>query len=89
MSMMNNFAFKVILSAGDTDSQKYYADLIGMKDKPKSSVTRGSIFSQATETKSTERAYIIEPADLANMGKSLVLLTPGGYIRLHKNFYFK
>lgn len=90
MSMMNNFAFKIILSAGDTDSQKYYADLIGMEDKPKSSVTSGSFFSQqVTETKSTERAYIIEPAKLAHLGKSLVLLTPGGHIRLLKNYYFK
>lgn len=91
MSMMNNFAFKVILSAGDTDSQKYYADLIGQEDKQKTSVTSGGIWSsqKATETKTTERGYIVEPAELASLGDELILLYPGGFKRLKKNFYFK
>lgn len=91
MSMMNNFAFKVVLSAGDTDTQRYYADLIGQEDKLKTSTTSGSIWNgqSATETKSTERGYIVEPAELANLGDELFLLYPGGYKRLQKNYYFK
>lgn len=90
MTMMNNFAYKVILSAGDTDSQRYFADLIGMEDRKKTSTTSGSIWSSnATSTTSTERAYIIEPAALANLGNELVLLSPEGYKRLRKNFYFR
>lgn len=91
MSMLNNFAYKVILSAGDTDTQRYYADLIGQEEKTKTSITSGSIFSghSSTETRSTERGYIIEPAALANLRNDLVLLYPGGYRRLQKNFYFK
>lgn len=91
MSMLNNFAYKVILSAGDTDTQRYYADLIGQEEKTKTSITSGSFFSghSTTETKSTERGYIIEPAALANLGNDLILLYPGGYRRLRKNFYFK
>lgn len=90
MSMMNNFAFKVVLSAGDTDTQRYYADLIGQEDKIKKSTTSGSIWNSqsTTETKSTERGYIIEPAELSNLGNELVLLYPGGHKRLKKNFYF-
>ena len=91
MSMMNNFAFKIILSAGDTDSQRYYADLIGKKEVKKISTTSGSAWSgqSATETKSTERVYVIEPEDLASLGNELILLYPGGHKRLRKNFYFK
>lgn len=91
MAMMNNFAFKVILSAGDTDSQRYYADLIGQEDKKKVSITSGSVWNGQglTATKSTERGYIIEPAELANLGNELILLYPGGYKRLEKNYYFK
>ena len=91
MSMMNNFAYKVILSAGDTDTQRYYADLIGQEDKIKKSTTSGSIWNSqsVTETKTTERGYIVEPAELANLGNELILLYPGGYKRLRKNFYYK
>ena len=90
MSMLNNFAYKVVLSAGDTDTQKYYADLIGPEAKPKSSTTSAAPLSGGvTETKTTERGYIVEPADLANLGDELVLLYPGGYKRLQKNFYYK
>ena len=91
MSMLNNFAFKVILSAGDTDTQKYYADLIGQVDKLKTSTTSGSIWNSqsTTETKATERGYIVEPAELANLGDELILLYPGGHKRLKKNFYYK
>ncbi len=32
MAMMNNFSFKVILSAGDSDTQEYFAKLIGYKE---------------------------------------------------------
>lgn len=91
MSMMNNFSFKVILSAGDTDSQKYYSDLIGQEDKTHISTTSGSLFNsrELTKTKSIEKGYIIEPSELASLGDELILLYPGGVKRLHKNFYFK
>lgn len=91
MSMLNNFAFKAVLSAGDSDTQRYYADLIGQEDKPKRSTTSAAPLSGqgVTETKTTERGYIVEPADLANLGDELILLYPGGYKRLQKNFYYK
>lgn len=31
MAMMNNFSFKVILEASDTETQDYFAKLIGYK----------------------------------------------------------
>lgn len=80
-SMMNNFAFKVILSASDTDSQRYFSDLIGKEDTEKQ--------SSFTTKKVVSQRYIIEPAELAHLGHDLILLHPDGYKRLAKNFYFK
>ena len=90
-AMFNNFAYKVVLGATDVETQKYYSDLIGMEDREKVSVTNNGAFLSPnySETKSTERRYIIEPAELANLGTDLIVLYPGGYKRLKKNFYFK
>ena len=91
MSMMNNFSFKVVLSAGDADTQRYYADLIGQEDKQKISTSSAAPLSGqgVTETKTIERGYIVEPAELANLGNELIVLYPGGHKRLQKNFCFK
>ncbi len=91
MSMLNNFAYKAVLSAADTDTQRYYADLIGMEETKKTSFTSsGSLFHPSTsETHTTERSYVIEPSAFANLGNNLVLLYPGGAIMLKKNFYYK
>lgn len=79
-SMMNNFAFKVILSASDTDSQRYFAELIGKEDTEK---------QVGLNKKAVPQRYIVEPAELAHLGNDLILLHPDGYKRLKKNFYFR
>lgn len=87
MAMMNNFKYKVILGASDTATQKYFADLIGYNDQEK--VTYASSQHDATKSVSTERRFIIEPSDLDRLMDKLILLFPGGYVALKKNFYFK
>ncbi len=91
MAMLTNFSYKVLLGAGDVDTQKYFADLIGKEDRATtSSTTHGfGLFSDTSHTTGTEQRYIIEPAQLANLGKTLILLTPDGYTKLRKNFYFE
>lgn len=78
-SMMNNFSFKVILSASDTDSQRYFAELIGKEDAEK---------QIGINKKTVPQRYVVEPAELAHLGNDLILLHPDGYKRLSKNFYF-
>lgn len=87
MAMMNNFKFKAVLGADDTDTQEYFAKLIGYKTTQKHSKSKSDRMTTYTEAESRE--WAIEPADLARLGKDLILLHPDGFMRLRKNFYFK
>lgn len=87
-SMMANFAYKAILGAADTDTQEYFAKLIGMADAAKESWTLSGL-APSSRTITTEQRYVVEPCSLANLGNGLILLHPGGYTRLRKAFYFK
>lgn len=86
MAMMNNYRFKVVLGADDTDTQEYFAKLIGYQDTKKRSTSSNE--RTKTKTESEAREWAIEPADLARLGKKLVLLHPDGYMTLRKNFYY-
>lgn len=87
MAMMNNYRFKVVLGASDTDTQEYFAKLIGYQDTKKHSTSSNA--NQTTHTESEAKEWVIEPAELDRLGKSLVLLHPDGHLRLKKNFYYK
>lgn len=87
MAMMNNYRFKVVLGASDTDTQEYFAKLIGYQDTKKYSKSRNA--SQTTQTESEVKEWAIEPAELDRLKKELVLLHPDGYMRLKKNYYYK
>lgn len=86
MAMLNNFRFKAVLGADDTDTQEYFAKLIGQKDVKKHSTSSNG--SQTTKTKTEAKEWVIAPADLARLGKHLILLYPDGYLILKKNFYY-
>ena len=90
-AIVSNFKFKVLLGGlGEPDSQKYFADLIGYKDKVKRSTSRNAK-SITTNIASTSE-YIISPAELDRQGKDTVLIVMAdgdGYLKLKKNFYFK
>lgn len=87
MAMMNNYRFKVVLGASDTDTQEYFAKLIGYRDTKK--YTKSSNASQTTHTESEAKEWVIEPAELDRLKKELVLLHPDGYMKLKKNYYYK
>lgn len=92
MSMLNNFAYKAILSASDTDTQRYIADLIGQETTTTQTNTvngQGGLFNKLITTSYHEtKDYIIQPSDLAHLGNDLILLHPKGHMRLRKHFYF-
>lgn len=77
-AMMGNFAITVILGCKDTETQEYFSRLAGNK-RP--------LF--ATEAEKQKATPIIEPADLAQLGDDLIILSDDGYRRLKKNYYFK
>lgn len=89
-AMLSNMRFKVLLGGlGETESQKYFADLIGYKNARKKSVSKNSKTYTLTESEAKE--YIIEPAKLDRMGDKVVLIHPenDGYMILEKNYYYK
>ncbi len=86
-AMLNNFAFKLVLSADDTDTQEYFAKLIGHKKTQRQSVSRNE--KGQTITKSEIKEYAIEPEELSRLGDQLILIYPGGFKQLKKKYYFK
>lgn len=86
-AMMNNFRFKVVLGADDSDTQEYISKLLGKKEITKKSYTTGGKGSSKTTSQASE--WAVEPAELAHLGNSLILLHPNGFATLRKNFYFK
>lgn len=87
MAMMNNYSYKVILGCDDTDTQEYFAKLIGQHETRKNSKSTNA--RQTTHTEAEAKDWIIQPADLARLGNELILLSPDGFMKLKKNFYYK
>ena len=87
MAMMNNYKFKVVLGADDTDTQEYFSKLIGYKKTKKQSISQNA--KATTRTESEDKEWAIEPAELARLHPNLVLLHPDGYLKLKKNYYYK
>ena len=90
-AILSNLRFKILLGGlGEPDSQTYFSNLIGFKDSKKKSTSRNA--KSITTTISTEKEYIISPADLDRQGRdTVILICPDapGYFLLKKNYYFK
>lgn len=86
-AMLNNFLYKAILGAGDTDTQEYFAKMIGHKLEKSYSKTTGNGADSFTERE--EKVWAIEPDELGKLRKHLILLHPAGYDKLKKTPYFK
>lgn len=86
-AMLNNYRYKVILGCGDPDTQEHVSRMIGEKTVTRRSVSHNDRTTTQTESEYKER--IIPPAELDRLGNRLILLSPGGFLKLRKNFYFK
>lgn len=89
MAMMGNFAHKVILEASETETQEWASKLTGQEEMEKTSKTYDGGPGPTSKTKSKQKENLVEPWEFANLGDNLILLFPGGYKRLKKNFFFK
>lgn len=86
--LIGNFDYKVLLGGiGDLESLETFAKLIGYQETTKRSVSKSN--SGMSRTESEDKEFIIEPAELDRLGEDMVLISPEGYFRLKKNFYFK
>ncbi len=90
-AILSNLKFKVLLGGLlETESQKYFAELIGYKNKTRRSTSKNA--NTVTNTESESREYVIEPAELDRLGPDTALLlfpSNNGYLKLKKNYYFK
>lgn len=87
--MLDNCSYTVLLKVTEPETAEFFARMIGREYKMRESVTSSNLGSVISRTQSTEKDYIIAPADLAHLGNHLLLLHPGGFMRLEKAFYFK
>jgi type IV secretion system protein VirD4 len=89
----DNCSYKAILQATDADTQQYFSRIVGTYEKktesrsenyaPLTGFERGKTVSEHIEEK-----YIIKPEEFATL-TDIVLLTPHGFIRAEKLFYYK
>lgn len=87
IEILTNCAYKCILNALDPETQENYSRLIGEHNVEHRSVSTGS--NNPSYNYSLQKERIVEPAELAYLQNHLILLTPTGYIRLTKYFYFQ
>lgn len=85
--MLNNFSYKVILHAGDADTQIEIAKMIGHTKSKHYSKTSGR--GAASYTESEEIVWAIDPEDLSRLGNNLILIHPSGFEKLKKTPYYK
>lgn len=86
-AMMNNYSYKAVLGANDTETQEYFAKLIGYKNITKNSTSKNG--KHITYTTSETKDFAIEPSALAHLKNELILLHPDGFTKLKKHFYYK
>ena len=86
-AMLGNYAYKVILGANDYETAEFWAKSIGHKKSTRRSFQEGDKGGKVIHTEIKEFAY--EPEELGRLRNKLILLYPGGYMMLRKNYYFK
>ena len=86
VEMLTNCGYKCILNATDPETQETYSRLIGEHHVEHRSVSVGDSTSY---NYSLQQERIVEPAAFAYLKDHLYLLTPFGYMKLTKKYYFK
>lgn len=87
-AILANINFKVLLgNLNEAESRRYFAELLGMNEYEKKSVSKNS--KSTTRTISEEKQYIIDPAEMDKQGKdTVILIGVDGFMKLKKNYYF-
>lgn len=87
-TLCGNFTHKICLGLNDTDSQEYFAKLVGRETKAKSGYSHSSYGESFADQERED--YILEPASLAYIKNKneLIYLCDKGYCILNRNPYF-
>lgn len=88
-AILANINFKILLgNLNESESRRYFAELLGMIEHEKRSVSKNA--KSTTRTISAENTYIIEPTEMDKQGKdTVILIGVDGFMKLKKNYYFK
>ena len=88
-AILANINFKILLgNLNEAESRLYFAELLGMIEKEKRSISKNS--KSTTRTISEEKEFIIDPTEMDKQGKdTLILIGVDGFMKLKKNYYFK
>ena len=85
--IFDNCRIKIILGAGDRDTQEYFSRLIGKQEVIKK--TRTYTDGQARHTYTTVERPIFAPEELGYLRDDCIVLLPDGYLKLHKAYFFE
>ena len=92
-AILDNCSFWGLLRVSDVESQKYFSDAIGTYDRMKKSYSDNKgdfkvLGSSGTST-TTEEKRIVKPEELNRLDNELILISPYGFNRVEKTYYFK
>ena len=87
----DNAAYKVVLSAMDPATAEEISKMVGQYYRTEITRNHKGIWGLYGESSGTSKrlAYLIRPEQLQNLGNELLLLTPNGFCRLQKSYYYK
>lgn len=91
--ILDNASYIAILRVTDIESAKIFSDMVGTYDKTKKSYNDNvqdlkMLGSSGTST-TTEEKRIIKPEELNRLDTDLILISPYGFNRLQKTYYFR
>lgn len=87
----DNAAYKLILSVMDPATAKEISDMVGQHYQTDVTVHTSGLFGgqQPSSGRSKRLTNIIRPESLQNLGEEALLLSPYGFCRVKKAYYFR
>lgn len=87
----DNAAYKLILSVMDPTTAREISDMVGQHYQTDVTVHTSGLFGgqQPSSGRSKRLTNIIRPEELQNLGEEALLLSPYGFCRVKKAYYFK
>jgi type IV secretion system protein VirD4 len=90
-TIMNTARYKLILGIEDTDTQKYFTELVGTRKVKSKSITRNSEDDRYNVSESKKDVPLIRTTEWKDLDKenAVVLISPIGTAKMEKIKYFK
>ena len=87
----DNAAYKLILSVMDPQTAQEISSMVGQHYQTQASVSTHGLLSdrQYSSSEHKQLTNLIRPEELQNLGNEALLLSPYGFCRLQKTYYFK